>query len=100
MNGQKGTNRNNKQLPARSFVKLALGYSRELASSSLRLTLGLHTTSEEIDYTVGVLRDLIGSLSQSEPALALRAIASKDSRYLPHPQSLSVYREGLPKGVL
>jgi cysteine desulfurase len=38
--------------PEPSEVLLALGYSRELALSSLRLTVGLHTSEDDVAYAI------------------------------------------------
>jgi cysteine desulfurase len=46
-----------------SSVLLALGYSPELASSSLRLTVGIHTTQEDIEYAVNTITDVIQKLT-------------------------------------
>ena len=37
----------------------AMGYDRQTASSSLRLTVGRQTTAEAIDYTVNTLVDVV-----------------------------------------
>ena len=42
-----------------SSVLLALGYDPDVAARSLRLTVGLHTTPEDITYTVETLKDLL-----------------------------------------
>lgn len=47
-----------------SSVLLALGYAPELAATSLRLTVGLHTSAADIDYTVDTLADLIRQLGR------------------------------------
>jgi cysteine desulfurase len=52
-----------------SSVLLALGYDRELASASLRLTVGLHTTPQEIDYTVNRLAEIIRDLTRAAVAV-------------------------------
>ncbi|HEX2907771.1 MAG TPA: cysteine desulfurase family protein [Phototrophicaceae bacterium] len=54
-----------------SSVLLALGYGPELASSSLRLTVGLHTTQSEIDCTVETLARIICNLPQTTPLTAV-----------------------------
>jgi cysteine desulfurase len=53
-----------------SSVLLALGYNPELASSSLRLTVGLHTTPPEIDCTVETLARIICNLAQAATSVA------------------------------
>jgi cysteine desulfurase len=47
-----------------SHVLLALGQSAEVARGSLRLTLGKDNTSEEVDYLLDVLVDLVERLRQ------------------------------------
>ena len=47
-----------------SHVLLALGQTAELARSSLRITLGKDNTSEEVDYLLQVLVDLVHQLRQ------------------------------------
>ncbi len=47
-----------------SYVLMAMGHSRELASSSLRFSLSRFTTSEEIDYALDVMPKLICELRQ------------------------------------
>ncbi len=42
-----------------SSVLLALGYDPDVAARSLRLTVGLHTTPEDIAYAVDTLKDLL-----------------------------------------
>ncbi|HVO42318.1 MAG TPA: cysteine desulfurase family protein [Aggregatilineales bacterium] len=54
-----------------SSVLLALGYSRKLASCSLRLTVGLQTTAEAIDTAIGVVTAGVHKYSQTAPALAV-----------------------------
>ena len=51
-------------------VLLALGYERELASSSLRLTVGLHTTVEDIDRTVETLADVVRQVARTGAAVS------------------------------
>ncbi|MCS7069971.1 MAG: cysteine desulfurase [Anaerolinea sp.] len=45
--------------PEPSAVLLALGYPPEMAKSSLRLTVGRFTTSDEIEYALDALEDAI-----------------------------------------
>lgn len=45
-----------------SHVLLALGLRHEQAHGSLRLTLGKHTTKQEIDYTVSRMKEVIKRL--------------------------------------
>ncbi len=47
-----------------SGVLLALGYAPEVALTSLRLTVGLHTTFEEIDTTIDALADIVPKLAR------------------------------------
>ena len=48
--------------PEPSSVLLALGYDRELALGSLRLTVGKDTTAEDIEYTVNTLAATVEKL--------------------------------------
>ena len=50
-----------------SYVLRALGRSDELAHSSLRMTIGRYTTTEEIDYVVTTLRDRVARLRYLSP---------------------------------
>ena len=50
-----------------SYVLRALGRSDELAHSSLRMTIGRYTTTEEIDTEVSLLRDRVGKLRDLSP---------------------------------
>jgi cysteine desulfurase len=50
-----------------SYVLRALGRSDELAHSSLRMTMGRFTTSDEIDYAVSVLKDQVSRLRELSP---------------------------------
>ncbi|HST04466.1 MAG TPA: cysteine desulfurase family protein [Chloroflexia bacterium] len=52
-----------------SHVLRALGVPRDLAEGSLRLTLGIDNTVEDIDYTLEVLQSCIAELRTTEPAL-------------------------------
>ncbi|MEO8397815.1 MAG: cysteine desulfurase family protein [Chloroflexota bacterium] len=48
--------------PEPSEVLLAMGYARELALSSLRMTVGLQTTEADIEYTVETLAQTVEKL--------------------------------------
>lgn len=50
-----------------SYVLRALGRSDELAHSSLRMTIGRFTTTEEIDYVVITLKDRVSKLRELSP---------------------------------
>jgi cysteine desulfurase len=50
-----------------SYVLRALGRSDELAHSSLRMTIGRYTTTEEIDYVVTTLKDRVAKLRELSP---------------------------------
>ncbi len=50
-----------------SYVLRALGRSDELAHSSLRMTIGRFTTTEEIDYAVSTLHDRVAKLRDLSP---------------------------------
>ena len=47
-----------------SHVLLALGQTAEQARSSLRITLGKDNTEEEVNYSLGVLQDLVARLRE------------------------------------
>jgi cysteine desulfurase len=51
-----------------SHVLRALGVPRDLAEGSLRLTLGLDNTADDIGYTLDVLASCVAELRTSEPA--------------------------------
>lgn len=51
-----------------SGVLLAMGYTPELASATLRLTVGVQNTIEDIDYTVQSLAGIIAKLSHQPSA--------------------------------
>ena len=50
-----------------SYVLRALGRSDELAHSSLRFTIGRYTTEEEIDYTIGLVKNAVSKLRDLSP---------------------------------
>jgi cysteine desulfurase len=50
-----------------SYVLRALGRSDELAHSSLRMTIGRFTTTQDIDYAVEVLQDRVAKLRDLSP---------------------------------
>jgi len=50
-----------------SYVLRALGRSDELAHSSIRFSIGRHTTEEDIDYTIALLQAKIGKLRELSP---------------------------------
>ena len=50
-----------------SYVLRALGRSDELAHSSIRFSIGRFTTTEEIDYTIDLLKGKIGKLRDLSP---------------------------------
>lgn len=53
-----------------SHVLLAIGLPYELAHGSLRLTLGEHNTSEDIDYVLEVIPDIVQKLREMSPLFA------------------------------
>ncbi len=50
-----------------SYVLRALGRSDELAHSSLRMTIGRYTTTEEIDYVTSTLKERVAKLRELSP---------------------------------
>lgn len=54
--------------PEPSEVLLAMGYARELALGSLRMTVGLQTTEEDVDYAVDVLAQAVEKLHRLKQA--------------------------------
>jgi cysteine desulfurase len=50
-----------------SYVLRALGRSDELAHSSLRMTIGRFSTTEEIDYAISTIRHNVGKLRELSP---------------------------------
>lgn len=50
-----------------SYVLRALGRNDELAHSSIRFTIGRYTTIEEIDYTIGLVRNAVQKLRELSP---------------------------------
>lgn len=50
-----------------SYVLRALGMTDELAHSSIRFSIGRHTTEEEIDYAVDLLNGSISRLREMSP---------------------------------
>ena len=50
-----------------SYVLRALGRSDELAHSSLRMTIGRFTKTEDIDYAVSTLKDRVAKLRELSP---------------------------------
>ncbi len=55
--------------PEPSDVLLAMGYSREQALGSLRLTVGKEITAEDIDYAVGVIANVVEKLYRMKTTL-------------------------------
>ncbi|MEK6748044.1 MAG: IscS subfamily cysteine desulfurase [Pseudomonadota bacterium] len=50
-----------------SYVLRAIGRSDELAHSSIRFTLGRYTTTEDVDYTIKLVRDKVAKLRELSP---------------------------------
>jgi cysteine desulfurase len=57
--------------PEPSGVLLAMGYTPELATGSLRLTVGRQTTAEDVEYTVETVTTTIEKLRKLNRAFAL-----------------------------
>ncbi|MDO4649582.1 MAG: cysteine desulfurase family protein, partial [Eubacteriales bacterium] len=55
-----------------SHVLLALGYSKELASASLRVTLGEENTEEEVDIAIAAIRSAIEQVRSEQVSRAPR----------------------------
>ena len=50
-----------------SYVLRALGRNDELAHSSIRFTIGRFTTEEEVDFTIGKVREAVTKLRELSP---------------------------------
>ncbi len=50
-----------------SYVLRALGRADELASSSIRFTMGRYSTEEEVDYTVDLIKNAVSKLRELSP---------------------------------
>jgi cysteine desulfurase len=50
-----------------SYVLRALGRSDELAHSSIRFTIGRFTTEEEVDFTIGLIKEKVAKLRELSP---------------------------------
>ena len=50
-----------------SYVLRAIGRNDELAHSSIRFTMGRFTTEEEVDFTIGKVREAVGKLRELSP---------------------------------
>ena len=50
-----------------SYVLVAMGLGDDLAHSSLRFSLGRFTTEEDIDYTIGAIRDGVNHMRDLSP---------------------------------
>ncbi len=57
--------------PEPSSVLLAMGFSPKEALGSLRLTVGLQTTADDIAYTVNTLVDVVEKLRKLNREMAL-----------------------------
>lgn len=55
-----------------SPVLLAMGYNQEAAKSGIRLTLGKHTTTADVDWTAMVLQQVIQRLSDHSTAFPVQ----------------------------
>jgi cysteine desulfurase len=61
-----------------SHVLLAIGLKPEEAHGSLRLTLGLGNTQEDVDYVVSVLPEIVNKLRMISPLASLINPSKKD----------------------
>lgn len=52
-----------------SHVLLAMGLSHEIAHGSLRLTLGINNTFEDVDYVIEILPGIINNLREMSPLI-------------------------------
>ncbi len=50
-----------------SYVLRAIGLKDELAHSSIRFAIGRFTTDEEVEYTIGLVRNAVGKLRELSP---------------------------------
>jgi cysteine desulfurase len=50
-----------------SYVLRALGRSDELAHSSIRFSVGRFTTTEEVDFTIALMKDRVAKLREMSP---------------------------------
>jgi cysteine desulfurase len=50
-----------------SYVLRALGRSDELAHSSIRFTFGRFTTEEDVDFTIGLIKEKVAKLRELSP---------------------------------
>jgi len=57
--------------PEPSGVLLAIGYDRELAASSLRISVGQNTTEDDIAYTIDTMASVVETLRQLKETLSL-----------------------------
>jgi cysteine desulfurase len=55
--------------PDPSDVLLAMGYDRERALGSLRISIGQHTTEDDVEFAVGVIEKSVSSLRGLKKAL-------------------------------
>ncbi len=51
-----------------SHVLLAMGLTEEMAEASVRFSIGMDTTEDDIDYTVDVLKEVVFRLRKISPA--------------------------------
>lgn len=50
-----------------SYVLRAIGRTDELAHSSIRFTIGRYTTTQDVDYTIALVRDKVTKLREMSP---------------------------------
>jgi cysteine desulfurase len=54
--------------PEPSHVLTAMGVSRDRARGSIRLSLGVYNTAEEVDYVIAELPRIVDTLRSMSPA--------------------------------
>jgi cysteine desulfurase len=63
-----------------SHVLIAMGYTHEIAQGSILFTLGLETTSDDIDYVLETMPPIVERLRQMSPLYAKFTKSSKGGK--------------------